>query len=414
MTENRKQGPGNEKSIVRSVTARIILLLTLIAIGVLVTYKNSPLNILNLFNRPVNDQASVQRVKEQASESTETMHTVEVAGNTLTVPSEFKVEVFAEGRGKLRMMSKAPDDYLFVTEMDKGNVLAYALNPNLPVFGQPMVAISGLDTPSGITFHYNSIWVAEQGQVSRFAYMGGGRVGEKEVVVFNLPAGGNHVTRTIGFGPDGKLYVAIGSSCNVCEEKDKRRAAIIRYNPDGSGEEIFAEGLRNTVGFVWHPETQEIWGVDNGRDLIGDDIPPEEVNVIMQGKHYGWPYCYGRGLPNPEYKNRLEFCQSTEFPIVEMQAHSAPLGLRFYEGGSWPDRYKQNLFIAFHGSWNRTVPTGYKIVRVDKDLKVGDFITGWLKPDGKAWGRPVDILFVDDDMFITDDAGGRIYKVSQK
>jgi glucose/arabinose dehydrogenase len=158
-----------------------------------------------------------------------------------------------------------------------------------------------------------------------------------------------------------------------------------------------------------------MWGVDNGRDLIGDDLPPEEVNIIKQGEHYGWPYCYGRGVANPEYPDKKEFCQSTESPIVEMQAHSAPLGMRFYEAGNWPDRYDGSLFVGFHGSWNRSVPTGYKIVRIDKDLKVHDFITGWLnEANDKAWGRPVDILFVGDDMYVTDDAGGRIFKVSLK
>lgn len=306
------------------------------------------------------------------------------------------------------MMAATPDHYLLVTEKDRGNVLAYPLTGER---SEAILTIRGLRTPSGIAFHNGEVWVAEETRITKYPYRGGGRVGNQTTVISGFPTGGHH-TRTIGFGPDGKLYVAIGSSCNVCEESDRRRAAILRYNPDGTGEEIFAEGLRNTVGFVWH-NSQEIWGVDNGRDLIGDDLPPEEINMIKQGKHYGWPYCYGRGVPNPEYKNRLEFCQSTEFPVVEMQAHSAPLGLRFFESGGWPERYHGNLFIAFHGSWNRTVPTGYKIVRVDTTRRVHDFITGWLdQATGKAWGRPVDVLFVGDDLFISDDYAGRIYRVS--
>jgi glucose/arabinose dehydrogenase len=400
------------KGRLRSILWRTSFLLILLGLGALLTYGQSLLNILNLFNREVSDLETVQRVEEQKAkdDNLEIMATVLIDGKALTLPAGFIPERFASGHSKLRMMAATDDGILLVSEQDRGNILGFDLKS-----GHSSVVISGLDIPSGLAFHAGAVWVAEHDRITKYEYRGQGKIGSSAVVVPNLPSGGNHVTRTIGFGPDGRLYVTVGSSCNVCEEKDKRRAALLRYNPDGGGEEILAEGLRNTVGFVWHPKTGEIWGVDNGRDLIGDDLPPEEINIIKPGKHYGWPYCYGRGVPNPEYRNRLEFCQSTEFPIVEMQAHSAPLGLRFYEGRDWSNRYDGNLFIAFHGSWNRTVPTGYKIVRVDQNLKVSDFITGWLdETTGKAWGRPVDILFADEVMYITDDGAGVIWKVTQK
>jgi glucose/arabinose dehydrogenase len=238
--------------------------------------------------------------------------------------------------------------------------------------------------------------------------------GEGETVISGLPSGG-HGTRTIGFGPDGKLYLAIGSSCNVCEEDDERRAAILRFNADGSDQELYASGLRNTVGFTWNPMNGELWGVDNGRDGLGDDLPPEEVNNILQGKNYGWPYCYGSWQVDPEFEDdrqQARFCEATEPPLVEMQAHSAPLGLRFLSDPAWPAAWQGNLFIAFHGSWNRSVPTGYKVVRVDREGRVEDFITGWLDEDsGDAWGRPVDILFANNRMYISDDSSGSIYMV---
>lgn len=340
-------------------------------------------------------------------------HTITIDGHTLTVPDGLTIERWVSGRDTLRMMAVTDDGLLLVTEMGKGNVLGYDLAEDRP---QPITVVKGLSHPSGITMHDEFLFVAEETSILRYEYKGAGTIGEKQTIIAGLPSGG-HATRTIGVGPDRRLYLAVGSSCNICEEKDPRRAAMSRFNIDGSGGEIIASGLRNTVGFTWQPLTGEIWGVDNGRDGIGDDLPPDEVNIIMQGKNYGWPYCYGSFMVNPEYvedREKARFCEATEPPAVELQAHSAPLGLRFLNDPVWPADYQQNLFIALHGSWNRTVPTGYKVVRVDRDRRVTDFITGWLdEKTGKAWGRPVDILFADNKMYITDDASGSIYRVTR-
>ncbi|MCA9379414.1 PQQ-dependent sugar dehydrogenase, partial [Candidatus Dojkabacteria bacterium] len=253
-----------------------------------------------------------------------------------------------------------------------------------------------------------------------------GSFAQKEVLIPDLPTGG-HVTRTIKIGPDQKIYLSTGSSCNVCEESDNRRAAIVRYNLDGTGPEVYASGLRNSVGMQFARAADNgdwvLWTVDNGRDRIGDDIPPEEVNIIGEfGLDFGWPYCYGDQIPNPEFTDRAEYCtQNTVLPSYSLQAHSAPLGITFtpYAFGSrtdFPEYLTSYAFITYHGSWNRSVPTGYKVVMINS-LEIGsaaqDFITGWLDENGESWGRPVDIGFgPDGNMYISDDKAGVIYRVS--
>lgn len=357
--------------------------------------------------------ATATETSPPATTSTDStgFHSVAIDDHSLTLPDSLTISRWVTGRDGLRMMAATGDGYLLVTEMEKGNVLAFRLADENP---EATTVARGLSRPSGIAFHDGAVWVAEVTEVTKYPYSGGGKVGDGDTVISGLPSGG-HGTRTIGFGPDGKLYLAIGSSCNVCEEDDERRAALLRFNSDGSGEELFASGLRNTVGFTWNPATGELWGVDNGRDGLGDDLPPEEVNNILQGKNYGWPYCYGSWQVDPEFEDdrqQARFCEATEPPVVLMQAHSAPLGLRFLSEPAWPAAWQGDLFIAFHGSWNRSEPTGYKVVHVDSDGKVNDFLEGWLDEEtGEAWGRPVDILFANNRMYISDDSGGSIYIV---
>lgn len=338
-------------------------------------------------------------------------HTVAIDGHSLTLPNGFTISRLASGRDGLRMMALTDDGLLLVTEMGRGDVLGYRLSDANP---QPVTVLKGLSSPSGIALHDKYLFIAETTRVTRFEYQGNGVVGAGQVIIPDLPAGG-HETRTIGIGSDSMLYLTVGSSCNVCEETDPRRAAMSRYNIDGSNGQVIASGLRNAVGFTWHPVTGEIWATDNGRDNIGDDIPPDEVDIIKEGRNYGWPYCYGDRAVNPEFQDdnaRAAYCAGTEPPAVDLQAHSAALGLRFLSDPTWPASYQNNLFIAFHGSWNRTIPTGYKVVRVDADRNVSDFITGWLdEKTGEAWGRPVDILFANNKMYITDDSSGSIYEV---
>jgi len=258
------------------------------------------------------------------------------------------------------------------------------------------------------------MYVAEEREVIRFDP---GRA-QRVTIIAGIPSGG-HSTRTILFGPppEGKLYLSVGSSCNLCDERDSLRATVSQFNPDGSGGRIFAKGLRNTVGMAFHPTTGELWGNNNDRDNLGDDIPPEHVNIIKDGRNYGWPQCYLPGKQNPEYGSAD--CSQVEPPAITVQAHSAPLGLAFYTATQFPADYRGDAFMTLHGSWNRSVPTGAKVVRVQVDgggrraTGVDDFITGWQRPDGSRWGRPVGLLVMPDgSLLVSDDLGGKIWRVS--
>jgi glucose/arabinose dehydrogenase len=231
----------------------------------------------------------------------------------------------------------------------------------------------------------------------------------------DLPKGSGHWTRTIAFGPDGKLYVSVGSSCNVCNETDPRRAAVLQFSADGTGGRVFARGIRNAVGIAFHPATGALWATNNGRDWLGDDLPPETILILKDGAHYGWPYCNGSRVPDPDF-GRPDFCKTVALPTVEIQAHSAPLGLTFYTGEAFPVEYRGDLFVALHGSWNRSVPTGYKVIRIPvRDGKPGapqDFGTGWLQ-GSRAWGRPVDVITGKDGaLYVSDDRAGVIYRIA--
>lgn len=339
----------------------------------------------------------------------------------LKLPSGFVINLYASGLDEPRLMALSPDGRVFVTEMGGGRV---TILPDINGDGKAdsrITYISGLNAPHGILFHNGYLYVAETNRVIRYAYRtGDNKASKMEVVISDLPSDGGHFTRTITFGADGKLYVSIGSSCNVCIENNPLRASIIQCNADGSGRQVFASGLRNSVGMVWNPVTSELWATDNGRDLLGDDIPPDEVNVIRQGGFYGWPYAYGDRIPDLVYGRQApEMVRNSIFPMIKIQAHSAPLDLVFYTGTMFPAEYQGDLFIAYHGSWNRSVPTGYKVVRFQMEAgKVTgqqmDFITGWLQ-NGRAWGRPVGLLVGKrGELYITDDRVGCIYRVTYK
>lgn len=340
----------------------------------------------------------------------------------LNLPEQFKIEIFATGVTSARGMDFDSEGNLYVTGRD-GNLYFLPDLDNLNGADEVKIVDSSLNAPHGVEFFEGDLYVAEQTQVVVYRNINSNaEFITKQVVIPNLPSGG-HSSRTIKIGPDNKIYVAIGSTCNICEETDFRRAAIVRYNLDGSGEELFASGLRNTVDFEFKLDSEslqyKIFGVDNGRDQIGDDIPPEEINLIEKGGNYGWPFCYGKKIANPEYKDKSQFClDQTIDSYIDMQAHSAPLGIAFPysdKQNSFPDILINNAFIGFHGSWNRTTPTGYKIVTVNIDDSQSlpiNFVTGWLTDSGEVWGRPVDTIFDSkNNLYITDDKSGSVYKV---
>jgi len=331
------------------------------------------------------------------------------------VPAGFEASIFAEGVSGVRMIELGPDNRLYAVRSGAGEVIRFDLNTDGTAGGAPSVVVSGLRQPFGLAFRGGDLYIGETHQVIRLT---GPAFTQETVVVPGLPAGGSHWTREIIFGPDDRLYVSVGSTCNLCEEADERRAAVIRYAADGSGEELVGVGLRNAVGLAFHPGTGELWASQNERDRLGDDVPAEELNILVPGgavEHFGWPYCYESRVPNPEYAD-AQRCAGTVPPALEMQAHSAPLGMVFYDGEQFPEQYRGDLFIAFHGSWNRSERTGYKVVRVrvedGRPVSYEDFATGWLTGAGSVRGRPVAVeVGPEGSLYISDDGAGRIWRV---
>src|SRR5450755_459986 len=344
----------------------------------------------------------------------------------LKAPPGFHITVFAGNIDSARMLAFSPGGVLLVSESGEGKVVALPDSKHAGKAERIVTVLNGLNEPHGLAFYQGKFYVAETDKVRRYDWDERNLRASNPVKLADLPGGGGHSTRSIVFH-NGKMYVSAGSSCNVCIEKDARRAAVMEFNPDGSGQKIFAKGLRNAVGIAVNPKTDTVWVTVNGRDMLGDDVPPETIyDLGKEGGDAGWPYCYGDRVPDTKFAESAadpSRCKSVLEPKVQMQAHSAPLGLAFYEGSNFPAEYRNSLFVAFHGSWNRSVPTGYKVVRVKLDDKgqpqggAEDFITGWLAPDetkkGRWMGRPVGIAFDSDGtMYVSDDAGGVIYRIT--
>jgi glucose/arabinose dehydrogenase len=342
----------------------------------------------------------------------------------LKTPPGFRIAVFAENVDSARMLIFSPGGVLLVSESGEGKVVALPDFQHTGKAERTVEILSGLNEPHGMAFYEGKLYVAENNKISRYDWDESHLKASNGKKLADLPTGGGHSTRTVLFH-GGKMYVSAGSSCNVCIEKDLRRATVMEFNPDGSGQRVFTKGLRNAVGLAVNPKTETVWVTVNGRDMLGDDMPPETVyDLGKDGGDAGWPYCYGDRIADSDFSKHADGrCASVLEPKVQMQAHSAPLGLAFYQGSQFPSEYQNNLFIAFHGSWNRSIPTGYKIVRVkldDKGQPLGgaqDFITGWLAPGetkkGRWMGRPVGIAFGSDGtMYLSDDSRGVIYRVT--
>lgn len=337
--------------------------------------------------------------------------------DSIVLPPGFIITVYARGLDGPRMLEVGPDGHLYAAERGAGRIVRLPDRDGDGGADGIEVVAEGLEAPSSLAFYKDgSLYVGETTRVLRLSDPDAEGVFQNpQVIVDGLPSGG-HNTRTVLFSPDwSTLYVSVGSSCNVCEEDDPRRAAIVRYNPDGSGESVFASGLRNAVGISFRPGTDELWATNNGRDFLGDDLPPETIYRVQEGEDYGWPRCHSGRIIDPEF-GRADGCRGILPPEVEMQAHSAPLGLEFYSGTQFPDGYRGDLFVAFHGSWNRREPTGYKVVRIPMEGgvpgMVHDFASGWMTPGGRVWGRPVDVITgADGSLYISDDSGGAIYRV---
>ncbi len=375
-------------------------------------------------NVPAN-QARDEQSTPTWSASKETKGLQDMTGlelDQLILPEGFKIELF--GRVKnARAMALSPSGVVYVGNRRGGDEVYALLDTDGDFRADVRYTLdSGMRMPNGVSFKDGDLYVAEVSKLWRYPNIEDDFSNiSKELIYDDYPTDAHHGWKFIDFGPDGKLYVPVGAPCNICESKDSIYASITRMNPDGSGREVFAHGVRNTVGFTWHPETGDLYFTDNGRDALGDDIPPCELNRATQaGQHFGYPYCHGGDLPDPEFGSKYP-CEDFVQPAQQLGPHVAPLGVKFYTGQMFPEPYHMLAFIAEHGSWNRSQEaghTGHKITTVKiedgKGVAYEDFITGFLNPEtNTAWGRPVAILFLPDgSMLISDDLKGAIYRVS--
>lgn len=338
----------------------------------------------------------------------------------IKLPPGFEIGLYASNVPDARSMALSPTGTLFVGTRQAGNVYAI-VDRNKDNKGDEIITIAaGLNMPNGVAFRDGALYVAEVNRVLRIDNIEQRLHNPPPPVIVSdrFPRDRLHGWKFIAFGPDGRLYVPVGAPCNICEPDENRYAVITRMNPDGTDWEVFARGIRNTVGFDWHPETKELWFTDNGRDWLGDNSPPDELNHAPKpGMHFGYPYCHGGDIPDPEF-GRKRSCKAFTPPARKLGPHVAALGMRFYTGATFPPQYRNQIFIAEHGSWNRTTPIGYRVTLVrlvhNRAVAYEVFAEGWLQGD-RAWGRPVDIVVMPDgSLLVSDDRAGAIYRISYR
>ena len=348
----------------------------------------------------------------------------------IKLPPGFSIDVFAPDVPNARQMALGDKGTLFVGSRTAGRV--YALEDRNRDFKADEVhtIASGLAQPSGLAFRDGALYVAEISRISRYDGIESRLKSPPAPVVVNdqLPKETHHGWKYLGFGPDGWLYVPVGAPCNVCERPDDPRfASMTRMKADGSGQEVFASGIRNTVGFDWHPQTRELWIAENGRDGMGDDVPPDELlRAHKPGLHFGFPYCHGGDTPDPQFGKRP--CSEFEPPARNLGAHVAAIGMKFYTGRMFPGEYRNQIFVAEHGSWNRSQPQGYRVMHAtlqgNKVVDYKPFAEGWLRgirtsrgsrTIGDAFGRPADVLVLPDgSLLVSEDEPGAIYRITYK
>ncbi len=346
----------------------------------------------------------------------------------LNLPDGFEINIFAQGLGNARWMAVAPDGTVFLTRRAEGDVIALLDQDGNGEADMPQVRVVASDLPfvHGITFNGNQVYLVTETDIYVADWTGGAGLSALRTVVSDLPGGGQHPNRTLAVGPDGMLYVTVGSTCNACDEPNPENATLLRMDLNGGSRQIFAAGLRNTIGFGWHPVSGELWGMDHGSDWRGDNQPPEELNRLEADASYGWPFCFGDQQPDlyipappPGGSGRAAYCQRTVAPVLEYTAHSAPIGMVFYTADQFPQDYRNDAFIAMRGSWNRNPPSGYKVVRLLFDeagqpTGFEDFLTGFLIEEQVAnFGRVAGLaVAADGSLLIAEDQNGIIYRVA--
>jgi glucose/arabinose dehydrogenase len=339
--------------------------------------------------------------------------------DTLRLAPGFAIEVFARAPGA-RSLALGPPGVVFVGTRGEGVVHALLDRDGDGRAETVREVASGLDTPNGVAFHRGALYVAERSRIVRLdgvaAWLEGkGERPRRSVVYDRLPRERGHDWKVLRAGPDGKLYVPVGAPCNVCLREDPF-ATIARLDPDGRNFEVVARGVRNSVGVDWHPRTRELWFTDNGRDMLGDDVPADELNRLSQpGQHFGFPYCHEGRVADPRYGSRAP-CSDFVAPVHRFGAHVAALGMRFAAGPRVPAALRGRIVVAQHGSWNRSTPVGYRVVVVDPEGEARETVLaeGWLRGRA-AWGRPVDVEFLPDgSLLVSDDEAGVVYRIAGK
>lgn len=337
---------------------------------------------------------------------------------TIQLPPGFSIDVYTDAVPGARSMALSPSGVLFVGTRQAGKVYAVVDTDGDRRAERVFTLAQGLDTPNGVALRDGDLYVAEVHRILRYTQIESrlGTTATPEVIYDGLPRDRHHGWKFIRFGPDGRLYVPVGAPCNVCLRDDPVYASISRMNADGSAFEVFARGVRNSVGFDWHPLTGVLWFTDNGRDWLGDDLPPDELNAAdMKGLHFGFPHCHGGVIGDPEFGGE-QVCGQYTPPKVRLGSHVAALGMRFYTGTAFPEGYRNQIFIAEHGSWNRSQKSGYRVTTVrmegERIVDYEPFAQGW-QIGNTAWGRPVDVeIMADGAVLVSDDKNGVIYRIS--
>jgi len=336
----------------------------------------------------------------------------------IKLPPGFSISLYADGVPNARSLTLGAAGTVFVGTRREGKVFAVIDRNRDNRADAVLVIAKGLESPNGVAFRDGALYVAEISRVLRFDAIEERLTAPPTPVVVNdrFPGDAHHGWKYIAFGPDGWLYVPVGAPCNICESADDRHASIMRMKPDGQQLEVFARGIRNSVGFDWHPQSRALWFTDNGRDWMGDDQPPDTLNRAPEkGLTFGFPYCHAGDIPDPEYGDNHRCTEFTP-PEIKLGPHVAALGMKFYTAGMFPPQYRNSIFIAEHGSWNRSVPIGYRVTRVTLNGNQAEryevFAEGWLQGD-TAWGRPVDVMVMPDGaLLVSDDRAGAIYRIA--
>jgi len=339
------------------------------------------------------------------------------------IPDGFVIHDFAQNLGAPRDLQFSPGGVLLVSVPTNGTVVTLPDKDHNGIADSQKTVIADGHHLHGLAFFNNKLYVAEVDRVMSFDWNEESLSASNGKVLFTLPGNNDHNARTITFGPDGKMYVSVGSTCNVCNEASNLSATVITANPDGSDMHVFAKGLRNAPFIQFNPKSNELWGTEMGRDNLGDDIPPDEMNIIKSGADYGWPNCYGAKIVDKTVNPNAD-CQNTVAPIFQIPAHSAPLGWAFINSSQFPADWQGDILVSYHGSWNRSTPIGYKVVHLkvsDNSITSSeDFLSGFL-PAGalvgpvQADGRPVDLTFDQNgNLYLSDDKNGSVYIIQKQ